>query len=300
MDDIDSYTFYPWYPRGVKQILAAGGNHFIALYNEITVLRFPRVAPGEEKLLRADGRPRYTDKILAYRQALRKQALHGLSVEKRILQAPGHHPRIVRLRDGEEEDHEDGLLIEYMPNGSVEKYLQQHACCDGVLLSLQQRLSWALQAAEGLAYVHSKHVLHCDMGPGNLPLDERLQVKLCDFQGRLLSPDGSGSDTTDDGDVVVVVLDGGSTQGTLTSMPRDDWDYCDVRTDRFALGTTIYYIVTGERPFAPLDPVDDEDEIQRRFKAKEYPDLEAERGGDVVRKCWSGDYAATDDVVRDL
>jgi serine/threonine protein kinase len=79
----------------------------------------------------------------------------GLEVEEQILRILGKHPRIIQLKGR----HEDGLLLEYLPNGSIERYLRSNAPCTTVA----QRLRWGQQAAEGLAYVHMKNVIHCDV-----------------------------------------------------------------------------------------------------------------------------------------
>jgi serine/threonine protein kinase len=71
-----------------------------------------------------------------------------------------------------------------MPNGSVGKYFRTSSA------TVNQRLKWAIQAAEGLVYMHQKNVLHCDFYVGNLLLDKDLSINLCDFQGRLLDPGG--------------------------------------------------------------------------------------------------------------
>ena len=59
----------------------------------------------------------------------------------------------------------------------MEKYLRDVAPDT----SAERRLEWALQAAEGLAHVHGKNVIHCDVSVGNLVLDNHPSVKLCDF-----------------------------------------------------------------------------------------------------------------------
>lgn len=154
-----------------------------------------------------------------------------------------------------------------MPNGSVERYLRNVA----PNTSLNQRLKWALQAAEGLAYGHAKNGLHCDISVGNLLLDSDLNIKLSDFQGRLLHQSGT------------VILNGGAAESVMSSMPRPDRNHCDPKTDIFALGTAIYLMITGHPPFPGLDTVDDEDKIQRRFEGGELPPLEQHRDGDVAR-----------------
>ena len=269
---MDPFEFLPWYPRGIRNFIAAGASNYVALFDECTVLKFPIVPPHETGLFPPEGR--------AYRRNFRKHAVQGLEVEEQILNTLGRHPRIIQLR----QKHEDGLLLEYMPNGSVERYLRDVAPDT----SLEQRLKWALQAAEGLSYVHVKNVLHCDISVGNLLLDSDLNTKLSDFQGRLLHPNGT------------VILDGGAAESIISSMPRADRNSCNYKTDIFALGTAIYFMITGQPPFPDLDAVDDEDEIQKRFKGGEFPPLERYQGGNVVRNCWAGAYESATETMLDL
>ena len=51
-------------------------------------------------------------------------------------------------------------------------------------------------------------------------------------------------------------------------MSRSDSNYADQKTDIFALGSTIYYTITGHEPFPDLNPLDDNDEaeIVTRYK----------------------------------
>lgn len=269
---MSDYCFLPWYPRGIQKFLDASGTNYVALVDDQTVLKFPIVPPYEDAAA-------YSAAGWKYRTGMREASLRGLQIEEKILKRIGHHERIVSVKGR----HEDGLLLEYMPNGSVQRYLDSHP-----ETALGQRLKWALQAAEGLAFVHSKQVVHCDMTTGNLLLDLDLNIKIGDFEGILLHPDGT------------VALDGGARYNTLSSMPRDDEDHCDCQTDRFALGTAIYYIMNGQRLFPDLDPVEEDGEVQRRFRAGEFPMLEDERGGQVIRKCWMGEYETSSQVVDDL
>jgi serine/threonine protein kinase len=269
---MDPIEFRPWYPRGIRTFVSAGASNYIAHLDEETVLKFPLVPPDEEDV--------YSGKLLEWRKSFRKAAVEGLVVEQKILQELGQHPRIIRLLG----KHEDGLILEYMPNGSVERYLRFVA----PNTSVKQRLNWAWQAAEGLAYIHEKNVLHCDFSVGNLLLSSDLSIKLCDFQGRLLDPNGA------------VLLNGGVAERTMSSMPRPDLNHCDRKTDMFAFGTALYFMITGQAPFPDLDTADDEDEIYRRFECCEFPSLEPHEGGDVVRKCWMGIYESAAEIMLDL
>jgi serine/threonine protein kinase len=171
-----------------------------------------------------------------------------------------------------------------MPNGTVADYLYNA----NPRPSLKERLKWALQAAEAVAYVHTKCVLHCNIGVGNLLLDKNLNIKLCDFQGKLLHPDGT------------IRLDGESAEDTKSSMPRSDPNDANQKTDIFALGSAIYFIIEGHPPFPELDSRKDTLEIVSRFKSYQFPALDEELGGVVVEKCWAGKYESADEVLREL
>jgi hypothetical protein len=43
------YDFQPWYPKGIRSFIAAGANHYVATFDETTVLKFP-VVPREERM----------------------------------------------------------------------------------------------------------------------------------------------------------------------------------------------------------------------------------------------------------
>lgn len=268
----DPFVFEIWRPEGVSRVFGNGLGSYVALYGDDQVLKYPLVPPQETNI--------YDEKGTAIRANLRERSIEGLRVEEQILRVLGNHPRIVRLI----QKHPDGIVLEYVPNDSIGYYLRDIDPNP----PLQQRLKWARQAAEAVAYIHSKNVLHCDISIGNLLLDADLDVKLIDFQGRLLAPDGT------------VLLDGQSGNGAMASMPRSDPNHFDFKTDIFALGTSIYYIMTGQLPFPDLDPVMDDEEIERRFRVGQLPSLEEHRGGVVVWKCWQGSYESAQDVVVDL
>ncbi|XP_047266568.1 probable LRR receptor-like serine/threonine-protein kinase At3g47570 isoform X2 [Capsicum annuum] len=72
------------------------------------------------------------------------------------------------------------LVLEYMPNGSLEKYLYSY----NYFLDIQQRLSIMIDVACALEYLHhgcSSVVIHCDLKPSNVLLDEDMVAHLSDF-----------------------------------------------------------------------------------------------------------------------
>ncbi|PHT63588.1 hypothetical protein T459_32523 [Capsicum annuum] len=72
------------------------------------------------------------------------------------------------------------LVLDYMPNGSLEKYLYSH----NYFLNIKQRLSIMIDVACALEYHHhgcSLPVIHCDVKPSNVLLDEDMVARLSDF-----------------------------------------------------------------------------------------------------------------------
>ncbi|XP_052136673.1 putative receptor protein kinase ZmPK1 [Oryza glaberrima] len=89
------------------------------------------------------------------------------------------------------------LVYEYIENGSLAKVLFQGRN-SGMFLGWKQRFNIALGVAKGLAYLHNEcleWIIHCDMKPENILLDEDMEPKITDFGlSKLLNRDGSGPD----------------------------------------------------------------------------------------------------------
>ncbi|XP_024197402.1 probable LRR receptor-like serine/threonine-protein kinase At3g47570 [Rosa chinensis] len=72
------------------------------------------------------------------------------------------------------------LVLQYMSNGSLEKWLYSHNYC----LSILQRVSMLIDIASALEYLHhgqAEAVVHCDVKPGNILLDEVMVAHVADF-----------------------------------------------------------------------------------------------------------------------
>lgn len=176
----------------------------------------------------------------------------GLQIEAKLFEAIGSHPRIVACNGLTEH----GLILQYAPNGNLKEYI---AC--NPTISLNQRLRWCRQAAEAVDYIHQKNVIHCDISLRNILLDDNLDLLLSDFQAMLKGVDGE------------TLLDGLSRECSKSFAPRPHGDYADRKTDLFALGSAIYFIIMGREIFPELDSLeeDEDDEIVARLENGQFP-----------------------------
>ncbi|KAF2805395.1 kinase-like protein [Mytilinidion resinicola] len=205
-----------------------------------------------------------------------------LEVESKLLKIVGPHERIIGFKSFSEA----GLYLERAVNGTVAHYLLESGKPPP---SLELRLAWCREAAEAVAWIHGSRVIHCDIQPTNLLLDKTLHIKLSDFQGKQLSETGK------------VLLDGWSGEPCRFYCPRDDPFDADVKTDLFALGCTIYFIMMGHAVFP--DIIDGEDawyeKVRERFASKLFPQDEHACSA-VTLRCWQKEYEAAEEVVRDI
>lgn len=202
----------------------------------------------------------------------------SIEVEARLLTELGSHPRIVNSYGLKEH----GLLLQYAPNGNLCEYITSNRS-----ISLNQKLRWCKQAAEAVNYIHQKRVIHCDISVRNFLLDDKLDLLLADFQGMLKSPHGE------------TLLDGLAREATKSSMPRVHGDFADVKTDIFALGSAIYFLIMGHEPFPELDDLEDEEEIECRFQNGDFPS-DDHLCSTITDKCWRQLYESAEDIILNI
>lgn len=102
---------------------------------------------------------------------LRERFLHEAQAASRI-----SHPHVVALHDVRE--HESGwyVVMELFAGGSLRGLLQERGA-----LPVLDALSLARQAAEGLAAAHALGIVHRDVKPDNMLVNEHGELKLVDF-----------------------------------------------------------------------------------------------------------------------
>ncbi|XP_042032207.1 probable LRR receptor-like serine/threonine-protein kinase At3g47570 [Salvia splendens] len=106
-------------------------------------------------------------------------AIRSFEVETTILSSIRHR-NLVRIVGCCCDSEFKALIMTYMPNGSLEKWLH----LDMNRLDLIKRLKIAIDVAAALEYLHHGHtfpVVHCDIKPNNVLLDQDMTAHVADF-----------------------------------------------------------------------------------------------------------------------
>jgi serine/threonine protein kinase len=93
-----------------------------------------------------------------------------------------HHANVVRLIGFCFDRSKRALVYEFMPNGSLDKYISSTE--DAISLTYKQMYEISLGVARGIAYLHEgcdMQILHFDIKPHNILLDENFISKVSDF-----------------------------------------------------------------------------------------------------------------------
>jgi serine/threonine-protein kinase len=126
------------------------------------------------------------------------------------------------------------FVMEYVAGGSLERRLKADARCDVVSI-----VRIGLQIAQALAAAHRQGLVHRDIKPGNVLLDQGTErARVADFG---LARVGNEVSSTRSGFVA------GTPQYMSPEQVRGET--CDAQTDLFSLGAVMYALCTGHSPF---------------------------------------------------
>jgi len=132
------------------------------------------------------------------------------------------------------------LVMEYVPGGSLQDRLDRHGP-----LALPEILRIGMQTAAGLAAAHAQGLVHRDVKPANILLENGIErVKLTDFGLARAMADAS-------------MTQSGLIAGTPHYMAPEQarGESVDHRADLFSLGSTLYAMCTGVPPFRAETPM---------------------------------------------
>lgn len=142
------------------------------------------------------------------------------------------HPRIVKLHDMgiDETSGAPYLVMEYVVGQTLEKHIGAKKT------DPQQAFSWGAALARALAYAHEQGIVHGDIKPANIMINQDGRVMLTDFGIARFAAH---------------MTQVGSLRGTPAYLAPEQIEGkpTDGRSDLFSLGIVLYQLATGQRPF---------------------------------------------------
>ena len=151
-----------------------------------------------------------------------------------------NHPHVCVVYDvGETEDGLPFIAMEFVEGQSLDELVKQGP------LEISRVVEIAVQVADALDAAHSRRIVHRDIKPDNISLNERGEVKVLDFglAKRMLQDGADPLGKTED----VQQTQDGQVLGTPRYMSPEQalGKAVDHRSDLFSLGSVIYHMLTG-------------------------------------------------------
>lgn len=145
------------------------------------------------------------------------------------------HPNIVHAYNVDNEGTRYYMVMEYVEGQDLQRMVESQGP-----LEFDKAVDYLRQAAEGLAHAHSRNMVHCDIKPANLIVNQQGVVKILDMgMARLTGrQQGSAPDERVLGSVDYLAPE------QAVGSPE-----VDHRADIYALGCTFYFLLTGRPPF---------------------------------------------------
>jgi eukaryotic-like serine/threonine-protein kinase len=165
------------------------------------------------------------------------------------------HPNVVRAYDADQSNGILYIVMEYVTGQSLGQRLKE-----GPLVPVDA-VTYASQAALGLAHAHEQGIVHRDVKPSNLLLNDDRVVKVLDLGlGVLMDGDSHATFATADGVAV----------GTVDYMSPEQacGREVDGRSDLFSLGCSLYHLITGRQAFPGDSPIE---RLGRRINNRPVP-----------------------------
>ncbi len=151
------------------------------------------------------------------------------------------HPYIVNIIDYGEFEGIPYLVMPFLQGGTLKQYL-------GKPMSIETAAAMLSPVADALAYAHQKGIVHRDVKPANIMFTETGQPMLTDFGIVRLLENEDGLTLTATGMGI----------GTPEYMsPEQGLGHeVDGRTDIYSLGTVLYELITGQKPYTANTPME--------------------------------------------
>lgn len=185
-----------------------------------------------------------------HRSVAIKTIRHGSSagtdlVREARLAASLRHPAFVKVHAVEDDDSGQFIVMELVHGRTLKQMLQDAP------VPLATALDWVGQVADAMRDAHASGLVHGDIKPSNLMVDDDGRVRILDF-GLALRHDALATETVSLGSSASG--EQADPQGTIAYMAPERLQGAtpDPRADVYALGVILYELACGTRPFAAL------------------------------------------------
>ncbi|SHE37996.1 serine/threonine protein kinase [Fodinibius roseus] len=202
--------------------------------------------------------------------------IHRFEQEQRIL-AQLNHPAIAQLYDGGiTADGFPYIIMEYVDGTPMDDHCRINKC------SIDEIVSLFTQVLEAVRYAHENLVIHRDLKPDNILIDDSGNVKILDFGiSKLLKDENGSTRPTEEARLL-------TPRYAAPEQIRQEPD--KTSTDIYALGVVFYELLAGTGPFAFNDR--SHYAIEQTILKKEPPQPSTQTADSTLRKKLEGDLDA--------
>jgi serine/threonine protein kinase len=167
------------------------------------------------------------------------------------------HPHVVGVIDAGEDEGRPYIVFEYVEGETLKDRIRRLG-----RLPIGEAVAYAIEIARALGAAHARHIVHRDVKPQNVLIDEEGSAKVTDFGiARTLDEEG----LTADGRVL------GTTD--YVSPEQALGQYVNGQSDLYSLGVVLYEMLTGEVPFKGENQV----AVAMKHVREVLPDVQAKR-----------------------
>jgi len=166
-----------------------------------------------------------------------KDPRHGEKFKKEAnnLAKLNDHHNICRIYDYFNDGDRTIIVMEYIEGATLKDVIESEK-----RLPMNLFLKLGIDLIRIMKYAHDRKMYHRDLKPGNIMVDKQGEIKVIDF--------GIAKDATDPSETAAGIFSGTPLFAPVEQfnpMGQIDW----AKTDIYALGTTLYLMITGRMPF---------------------------------------------------
>ena len=187
-------------------------------------------------------------KVISKEFSNNPDALKQFQAEARAI-ATLNHINIVQAYNFESEGDRFYIVMEYVDGQSLEKRVHKEGP-----LPINDVISYLRQSAKALRHAHQRNMVHCDIKPDNLLLNQDGQIKILDMgiaklndpkkksQAQETAPTSDSQVKKDESHIL------GTVDYLAPEMASGEVE-ADPRADIYSLGCTMFFLLTGQVPY---------------------------------------------------